>query len=143
MMPSAAQSFTALLATLTLRFAVLISLQAKARLGSKRFRWPEDAAHWRGTLAGAGAEASVIERVQAALRNDGESLPLFLIACAVWVQLGAADLAALAVCAVYGVTRSLHALFMVRPRQPLRNWAFAASQLCLVCVVIDAVRLAF
>jgi uncharacterized MAPEG superfamily protein len=77
------------------------------------------------------------------LRNDGESQPLFLAVAAFWLWSGANATLAWSVCGVYVVARALHSLFMLWPRQPLRNRLFGLSQLCLLVALLDAVRLAW
>ena len=134
----AATCFLLLLLGLTLKLAFLISFQGLRRMRGKHFRWPEDAAQWGG---GAGPEDALVERAQAALRNDGESQPLFLVASAFWLWSGADARLALAVFSVYLLARSLHSVWLIWPRQPLRNRLFGLSQLCLLVVLADSGRL--
>lgn len=105
---------------------------------SHTFRWSEDAAHWGGA---ADLEDSLVERAQAALRNDGESQPLFLAASALWLWSGAELWLSLSLFAVYLVARCLHSACLIWPRQPLRNRLFGLSQLCLLLVLADSCRM--
>jgi uncharacterized MAPEG superfamily protein len=127
-----------LVAGLTLKFAWLIGLQGLRRMRTRSFRWAEDATHWQGHISG---EDVLVERAQAALRNDGESQPLFLAAAGLWIALGAGSSVALVVCSVYLLARVLHSVFMLWPRQPVRNRVFGISQLCLLAVLVDSARL--
>jgi hypothetical protein len=45
------------------------------------------------------------------------------------------------VCSSYLVTRTLHSILLIWPRQPLRNRMFGLSQLCLLVVLVDSCRL--
>jgi uncharacterized MAPEG superfamily protein len=134
----AASCYAFLLLGLTLKLAFLIGLQGVRRMRSHTFRWPEDAAHWQGAVA---AEDSLVERAQAALRNDGESQPLFLAASALWLWTGADLRFALPLFGVYLLARALHGAWLLWPRQPQRNRAFGVSVLCLLLVLADSVRL--
>lgn len=136
---NAAAAYALLLLGLYLKYAMLIAIQGTQRMRSRRFRWPEDATAWRGEL---GAEPALVERAQAALHNDGESQPLFLAASAAWILLGASALGAFSLCALYVVTRWLHTILLLFPRQPLRTRVFGLSQLCLLLVMLDLARLA-
>jgi uncharacterized MAPEG superfamily protein len=136
---SAAAAYTLLVLGLYLKYVVLIAVQGTQRMRSRRFRWPEDAAAWVGEV---GSEPERVDRAQAALRNDGESQPLFLAASAAWILLGAAPHSALALCALYVLTRWTHTFLLLVPRQPLRTRVFGLSQLCLLLVIVDLCRLA-
>lgn len=136
LLPASAYAF--LLVGLTVKYALLLALQGTRRMRVRVFRWPEDAAQWHGKV---GSEEMLVERAQAALRNDGESQPLFLAAAAFWLWSGASGVAALIVCGGYLITRALHSALLIWPRQPLRNRVFGLSQLCLVVVLVDSYRL--
>jgi uncharacterized MAPEG superfamily protein len=137
---SGAWAYAVLVVGLYLKYIVMIGVQGIARRRSGVFRWPEDATAWRGQVL---PEAERVERAQAALRNAAESEPLFLAASAAWIALGAAPLAALSVCVTYVLARWLHAFWLLVPRQPQRTRVFGLSQLCLLGVMVDLVRLAF
>jgi uncharacterized MAPEG superfamily protein len=137
---SASSSYLLLVFGLSLKFLLLIGLQGFRRMQVRIFRWPEDAAHWSGS---AGCEDPLVERAQAALRNDGESQPLFLAVAAFWLWSGANGALAWSVCALYVVARGLHSAFMLWPMQPLRNRVFGLSQLCLLVALLDCCRLAW
>ncbi len=136
----ALEAYALLIVVLTLKFIWLIGLQGLLRMRAQRFRWPEDAQHWQGQ---SGSEDQRVERAQAALRNDGESQPLFLAAAALWLALGAERRIALWVCGLYVLLRVVHSVCLVWPRQPLRNRSFGLSLACLVGVLLDCARLLF
>jgi uncharacterized MAPEG superfamily protein len=137
---SGALAYAVLVLGLYLKYFVVIAIQGLERRRSAVFRWPEDAATWRGQVL---PEGPRVERAQAALRNAGESEPLFLAASGAWIALGAAPGTATLVCVGYALLRWAHALWLLVPRQPQRTHVFALSQLCLLGVVIDLVRLAW
>ena len=140
MHPSGAFAYALLVVGLYLKYFVMIGIQGLERRRSAVFRWPEDAAAWSGQVR---PEAERVERAQAALRNASESEPLFLAASAAWIALGAQPFAALSVCLGYVLIRSLHAFWLLVPRQPMRTRVFGLSQLCLLGVIIDLTRLAW
>lgn len=135
---SASAPLLLLVFALSLKFLLLIGLQGIRRMQTRTFRWPEDAAHWSGSV---GREDPLVERAQAALRNDAESQPLFLAAAAFWLWSGANSALAWSVCAGYVFARGLHSLLMLWPKQPLRNRTFGLAQLCLLAALLDACRL--
>jgi len=130
--------FWLLLAGLTVKFVLLASLQGARRARTHIFRWPEDAAHWGGTVAN--DEDPLCARAQAALRNDGESQFLFVAAAALWIAAGAPSRLAYPVVAAYLVLRAAHSALLLWPRQPLRNRLFGLSLLCLLTVLGDSLR---
>lgn len=137
---SGAVVYTFLVFGLYLKSFVLIAIQGSERRRSAVFRWPEDASAWDGRVQ---PEGQRVERAQAALRNASESEPLFMAASAVWIALGAPQTAALVVCLGYVLVRALHAYLLLVPRQPLRTRVFGLSQLLLLGVSVEAVRLAW
>jgi uncharacterized MAPEG superfamily protein len=138
MKPSAASAYLMLLLGLFLKYALMIAIQGVQRKRRHVFRWPEDAACWRGQVQ---TEDAWVERAQAVLRNDSESQPLFLAASAAWIALGADAELALGVCGAYVATRWLHAYWLLRPRQPQRTRVFGVSLLCVLLVLFDVGRL--
>jgi len=121
------------------KYLVLIAIQGRGRVVARTFRWPEDATAFRGALA-SGAEAPAIERAQAALRNDGESQPAFLVLATIWVMLGARGSLAAPLLATWAFARALHTYALLRPRQPLRNRVFALGLLVTLVIAVDVVR---
>jgi len=130
--------FWLLLAGLTLKFLVLTILQGLRRSRTHTFRWPEDARHWGGTVVA--DEDPLCVRTQAALRNDGESQPLFVAATALWIAAGAPATLAYPVVTAYLALRMVHSSLLLLPRQPLRNRIFGLSVLLLLAVLGDACR---
>lgn len=119
---------------LVLKFFVTISVQAWVRLRTKRFQYAEDAGAFGGELAEAEAESVV--RAQRVLRNDGESQPFFLAAAGLYTALGIWPGGAWLYFSIYALSRWVHMWCLLRPRQPLRNYAFAAGLLSLLAVLI-------
>lgn len=107
---------------LFLKFFATITVQAVERLGAKRFRYPEDAVTWGGSV---GEESERSVRAQQLLRNDSESQLWYVALGGVYVLLGAWPTGALFYFVGYPLSRVVHAYFMIRPRQPHRNRAFA------------------
>ena len=139
MKPTAALPFVILVLGMTLKSVAIMMIQGLRRTKTRTFRWPEDAAYWRGVASS--DEDPQILRAQAALRNDGESQPYFLAAAAAWLALGADEALALIVCGTYLGLRVLHSAFLIWPRQPLRNRLFGLSLACLFVVLGDCVRI--
>jgi hypothetical protein len=141
MNPIARLAYVATVAVLFLKLVFLVSLQGRGRGRSRRFRWPEDAGAFGGEIA-VGGEDALVERAQAALRNDGESQWLFLFAGGVWVILGASPIAAVVAFAAYAVARCAHTGLMLRPSQPARTRVFGIGLVVTLAVLADAARLA-
>lgn len=128
-----------LVAGLVAKYMWVISVQAHERLRLKQFRWPEDLEHFGGEAIE--PESAIAHRAQAVLRNDSESQWLFVGAAAIWLQAGAHPQVGLGVVLAYVCARTLHAYWLIHPRQPLRNRAFAVSGLLLFGVLADSARL--
>jgi hypothetical protein len=141
MNPVARLAYVAVVAVLFIKLIVLVSLQGLGRRRARTFRWPEDAAAFGGALATAG-EDIVVERAQAALRNDGESQWLFVVAAGAWVMLGANPMAAVGAFSVYGAARCAHSAWMLRALQPARTRVYGLGLVVMLGIVVDAVRLA-
>ncbi len=132
-------AYVASVVVLFAKYLAISGLQGKARLGSKTFRWPEDAAAWGGAVAG-GPEDETTERAQAVLRNDAETQPIYMALAGAWVALGAPPSLVVPAAATYALSRVAHAVFFVRPRQPLRNRAFVLGLAVLLGIAADALR---
>jgi hypothetical protein len=140
--PIARLAYVGCVVVLFLKLVFLVSLQGRVRAGSRRFRWPEDAAAFGGEIAGNGEDDARVERAQAALRNDGESQWLFLLAGGAWVTLGASPAGAVVAFAAYALLRCVHTALMLRPSQPGRTRVFGLGLLVTLAVLADAARLA-
>jgi len=106
--------------TVLLLFAkhvVTITVQAWERMRARRFRYPEDAAFWKGVVA-----------------EDTESHPYYFTMGAAYLVLGAWPTGAPLYFSAYALSRVAHAYFMLRPRQPHRNRAFAVGVVTLVAL---------
>lgn len=121
--------YAAALVILFGKFVVTISLQGLDRIRGGRFRYPEDAAHWKGEVT---ADTDRCDRAQRLLRNDGEGQPYFFALGALYLVLGAWPLGAPIYFGVYTLSRVLHALWLFRGTQPHRNRAFGLGLLTLV-----------
>ena len=111
------------------KFVVTITVQAKERMRTRHFRYPEDAVYWRGAVA---QDSELCLRAQQLIRNDGESQPFYLAIGAAYVAVGAWPAGASLYFAAYALSRIAYAYFMLRPRQPQRNRAFAIGVIVLV-----------
>lgn len=110
------------LIALSLFFKMFVTtlVQARARMKSGAFARPEDAAHWGGDLG----DAPLALLAQAALRNDLENIPWFLVLVATLLAFNAPPAIGLAYGATFLVARVVHTWSYLRPRQPLRNRAY-------------------
>jgi uncharacterized MAPEG superfamily protein len=132
-------AYALIVTLLTLKYVVLLFVQRGGRMRSGRFRWPEDAAAYEGRADG--SETPIVDRAQAALRNDGESQPAFLAASALWLAAGADPTWASLMGCSYAALRWAHGALMLWPRQPARTRVFGLSLLCLLYVLVDSLRL--
>ncbi len=113
-------AFAVLALSLFLNMFVTTLVQARARMSTLAFARPEDAAHWGGSVD----DAPVARLAQAALRNDLENIPWFLVLVATLLALHAAPIVALAYGGVFLGARVMHTVCYLQPRQPLRNRAY-------------------
>ena len=111
-------------------------VQAKERLGSKKFAYPEDAAHWKGTQQ---EDTELCQRAQRVLRNDSETQPWFVVFGALYVVLGAWPTGAFIYFPLYVLSRVFHTLWLLNPKQPHRNRAFGLGLSVLVIVAVHVV----
>ncbi len=132
--------FAVAAAILFVKFLVTTSLQGVTRLRTKTFQYPEDARHWGGTEPA--QEDPLVVRAQRLLRNDAEGQPLFLALGLAFVALGGAPLFAAIYFLGYASSRVVHALFLLRPRQPHRNRAFGVGMVSLAALAVHTVILA-
>lgn len=58
------------------------------------------------------------------MRNDGENIPIFLFLAAAYVQLGCWEWGVLVYFPLFVLSRVVHTIAYLRPRQPLRNRAY-------------------
>jgi len=129
---------------LFLKTVMTTLVQAKVRLSTRHFQYPEDAACWKGEHVT--AEAPLVDRAQRVLRNDSETQAFSLVFGGAYVTLGAWPLGAVGYFGVYVLSRLLHAYWFLRPTQPHRNLAFVVGLVSLLtiavhCLVAAAQRL--
>jgi uncharacterized MAPEG superfamily protein len=136
MPPNASDVYVASVIVLFLKYVAATLLQARERFAHRRFRYPEDAAHWRGEVAD---DTELCQRMQSLLRNDAESQPFYLVLGAAYVSTGLWPLGGSIYFMVYPLARLLHAFFLLRGLQPHRNRAFALG---LIVIVLLAAHLA-
>lgn len=115
------------------KYLAVIALQARERLRLLHFRYPEDAAHWKGRLA---EDSDLCQRCQRLLLNDSETQPFYFVLGAAYVVLGVWPGGAILYLWGYALSRLCHAYFMLRARQPHRNRAFAVGVLMLTIMAI-------
>ena len=118
---------------LLVKYLATTVLQARERFAHRRFRYPEDAACWRGKVAD---DTELCQRAQSLLRNDAESQPYYLMLGAAYVSLGLWPLGGVVYFAVYPLSRVLHAFSLLRGLQPHRNRAFAVGLAVLLLLAV-------
>jgi uncharacterized MAPEG superfamily protein len=121
---------------LWLKFVLAISIQARERLRTRGFRYPEDASHWRGSVD---VDTERCARAQSLVRNDTESQPYFLALGALYVAVGAQPTAALIYFPLYTLSRVAHAYFLLRGRQPHRTRVFGLGIAIITLLAIHAI----
>ena len=117
------------------KLVATVLIQGRGRLRTKRFRYAEDAAHWRGEAVD--REEEIIERAQAVLRNDSESQPLFLALGAVMVATPEPIIAAPIYFLTYAVSRVGHARYLISGRQPHRNYMYSIGLFILLAMAVN------
>ncbi len=116
---------------LLLKYVAAISVQARERFRTRGFRYPEDAAHFRGAVA---PDSELCQRAERLLRNDSESQPFYLILGLAFALQNPHPIVAASYFLGYASTRVAHAHWLLSPRQPHRNRAFALGLVLLVCL---------
>lgn len=134
MSPIAVSAYAFAVVVLFAKAVVTALVQGRYRLKHGKFRWPEDARHWGGEAVH--EEADIVQRAQRVLLNDAETQPLFLALGAAYVALDAWPPGAPIYFGIYAASRVVHTIFLLRPRQPLRNRAYAVGMLMLLAIAI-------
>lgn len=119
-----------------------IVIQGRHRLATKEFQYSEDAAHWGGAVASPRTELTRADRAQNMLRNDGESQIYFFVLAVLYTWLNCFPKVGAALFFVYALARWAHGIFLIYPKQPLRNLAFSTSlvvQLAMVAIIMHQV----
>lgn len=110
-------------------------VQGRARLTSRTFVNPEDAALFGGHLQP--QESPAVERASAVWRNDLENIPLFLILA--WIYVAAIGLSAGAFevyCVVFVIARIFHSIFYLNSIQPWRTVSFTIAAIAMFALII-------
>ncbi|MEL6184992.1 MAG: MAPEG family protein [Myxococcota bacterium] len=115
-------------ALLWLKMTGVAMLQGVVRLRSGRFRRPEDAEYF-GRGRGVVDDPPLAVLGQAVLRNDLETVPLFLLLLLAFALSGASASGVAAYGGLFLSSRLVHTAAYLRPRQPLRNLAFGVGTL--------------
>jgi uncharacterized membrane protein YecN with MAPEG domain len=113
---------TAVALFLKMLFVVLV--QGHVRTRNNAYVPPEDAAYFGKGAAPVTEEATLVRRAQNVLRNDGENVPIFLFLAAAYVQLGCWGWGVLVYFPLFILSRVVHTVTHLWPRQPLRNRAY-------------------
>lgn len=116
------------------KLLVAVSVQARERLRTRAFRYPEDAAQWRGEVA---PDSDLCQRADRVLRNDAEGQVYYLVFGGVLLALTPDSRLLPYYFVTYPLTRVAHAYWLLLPRQPHRNRAFALG---LTVVFVMAVH---
>jgi hypothetical protein len=138
MNPTTVEVYALSLVILFAKFVGLITVQAKERLGQRRFRYAEDAAFWGGVV---GEDSERCTRAQQVLRNDAESQLLYIALAFAYTALGLWPTGAPYYFMGYALSRVMHAHFLLTGRQPHRNRAFALG-IGILCVLATHVAYA-
>lgn len=109
---------------LFLKMFVVILAQGRVRIRNRAYVHPEDAAFFGRGASPVAEEAPSVRRAQNVLRNDGENIPIFLFLAAAYVQLGCWEWGVLVYFPLFVLSRVVHTIAYLRPRQPLRNRAY-------------------
>jgi uncharacterized membrane protein YecN with MAPEG domain len=133
---SAGPVYLVSVALLFTKYAVTITVQARERMRLRHFRYPEDAAYWKGTVA---EDSELCQRAQKLLRNDCENQPFYLAFGAAYVALGLGTEGAFLYFGGYVLARLSHAHFMLQARQPHRNRAFGLGMFVLAVLAVHLV----
>lgn len=123
---------------LFVKFVVTISLQARERFRTRAFRYPEDAAQWHGI---AGPDSDLGQRAERLLRNDAESQLHYLVLGGVLVAVASGSRLVPLYFVTYTAARVAHAFWLLVPRQPHRNRAFALGLVVVSCMAVHAASL--
>jgi glutathione S-transferase len=126
--------FALALVALFLKTTLTSLLQVSARLRSRMFTIPEDAALMRVKVNQ--QEAAFVQRCANVWRNDVENLPLFLALALSYVLLGGPADAAAPLFATYVALRYAHTLAYLRGLQPWRALLYLGGM--AVCWVLAA-----
>lgn len=108
-----------------------ISVQARERLRTRAFRYPEDAVQWRGQVA---PDSDLCQRADRLLRNDAESQVFYLALGGLLAAVAPDSRVAPYYFIAYTLARLAHAYWLLAPRQPHRNRAFATALSVVFCM---------
>jgi uncharacterized MAPEG superfamily protein len=119
---------------LALKMAAISFVQGRARLSTKSFLNPEDAAAFGGVAVE--QEGPVVQRAARAWRNDVENIPIFLIIA--WIYVGAvlAFWPFVVYCSVFMAARIAHTYCYINEIQPMRTFAFTIGALAMLAMMV-------
>jgi glutathione S-transferase len=109
-----------------------ISVQARERFRTRAFKYPEDAVQWRGQVA---PDSDLCQRADRLLRNDAESQMYYFALGGLLVVIAPGSRVLPYYFVVYTLARLVHAYWLLVPRQPHRNRAFALGLTVVFCMV--------
>jgi uncharacterized MAPEG superfamily protein len=112
---------------LFLKTFATILLQGYGRFRHRGFSNAEDAVLFEklfGPKPNAAGYSNLVERAQSVLRNDGETVPLFLFLALVYIQLGCWPMGLKIYLPLYVFARVAHMISYIKALQPWRNLAF-------------------
>lgn len=118
---------------LCLKFLATITVQARERLGSRTFRHPEDASQWHGVV---GTDSELCQRAERVLRNDAENHPYYLALGGLLLFADPTSRVTPFYFVGYTISRVVHGLWLLVPRQPHRNYVFRVAILTLLCMAV-------
>jgi uncharacterized MAPEG superfamily protein len=112
---------------LFLKYFAAVLVQGYGRLQHRGFGNPEDAVLFDklfGEKPNAAKQSELVDRAQSVLRNDGESVPLFLFAAMVYIQLGCWPAGVAIFLPSYVIARIIHMISYLKALQPWRNLSY-------------------
>ena len=115
-------------------------IQAVARLRSRRFRHPDDAAFFGKQKGVADGILSPLDQVgQRIWQNDIENIYPYLFVGIVFSLSGPVLIVQITYFSLFLLTRILHSIFLVFPKQPHRNLFYQGGNVITMVTILHAI----
>ena len=115
-------------------------IQAVARLRSRRFRHPDDAAFFGKQKGVADGMLSPLDQVgQRIWQNDIENIYPYLFVGIVFSLSGPVLIVQITYFSLFLLTRILHSIFLVFPKQPHRNLFYQGGNVITMVTILHAI----
>lgn len=141
MEPQAVSVFVATSAFLFLKMLGNTMVQGYCRFRYKSFKYREDEPFFRARLDPDRPQPELLNRADAAWRNDLENIPMFVIAALCALLSGLPTAAYTILCATYCGARTLHTLTLLAALQPWRFIFFVVGMSCTCSLFIWSLHL--